>query len=72
MKKHNQISRTYFLEIFGGLSLYNIDIENRYTIDDEGIHFVKKYEYDLIVNPDYPDGNSTDHKYFSFMITCLA
>ena len=43
MKKHDQRSRTLFLEKYGGLYLYDIDIERRYTFDDEDIQFVRKY-----------------------------
>ena len=62
--KHDQWYYTWFLEKYCGLSLYDIYIENRCTIDDEDLHFVKKYGYDLIGNPDNPDGASTDHAYF--------
>ena len=34
MKKDDQISLTRFLGKYGGLSIYDIDIEKRYTIDD--------------------------------------
>ena len=64
MKKNNQRSRTGFLAKYGGLSIYNIDFENTYTIDDKGIHFVKGDKYDLFGNPDDPYGTSNDHKYF--------
>ena len=49
---------------YGGLSLYDIDMEKRYSIDDKGIHFVKGDRYALIGNPDHPDVSSTDHEYF--------
>ena len=64
MKKYDQISRTCFLAKYGGLSLYDIDTEKRYYIDDKEIHVVKGYGYALIDNPYHPDGTSTDHKYF--------
>ena len=64
MKKQDQISRTFFLKKYGGLSLYDIDIEKWYKIDDEDIHFGNKHGYNLIGNPDHPDGTSTDHEYF--------
>ena len=64
MKNNDQISRTRFLAKYGGLSLYNIDMEKRYSIDDKEIHFLKGDGYALIGNPDYPDGSSTDHEYF--------
>ena len=64
MKKDDQIFRTRFLANYGGLSLYDIDTENRYSIDDKDIHFVKGDKYALISNPDHPDGTSTDHEYF--------
>ena len=43
MKKTEQISSTRFLEKYGCLSRYNIDLKKRYTIDHEDINFVKKY-----------------------------
>ena len=64
MKKDDQRSRTRLLAKYGGLSLYDIDTEKRYYIDDKEIHFVKGDGYALIGNPDHPDGTSTDHKYF--------
>ena len=48
---------------YGWLSLYDIDSEKRYSIDDKGIKFVKGDGYALTGNPDHPDGNSTDHEY---------
>ena len=39
MKKYDQRSRTCFLDKYGGLSLYDIDTEKRYYIDDKEIHF---------------------------------
>ena len=41
MKKDDQRSLTRFLAKYGGLSLYDIDTEKRYSIDDKEIHFVK-------------------------------
>ena len=41
MNKYYQRSCTRFLANYGGLSLYDIDMEKRYSIDDKGIHFVK-------------------------------
>ena len=64
MKKDDQRSRTCFLDKYGVLSLYDIDTEKRFYIDDKEIHFVKGYGYALIGNPDFPDGSSTDHEYF--------
>ena len=64
MKKDDHRYRTCFLSKYGGLSLYDIDMEKRYSIDDKDIHFVKGDGYALIGNPDHPDGSSTDHKYF--------
>ena len=72
MKKTNQRSCTQFLGKYGGLYLYSIYLKNRYTIDQEEILLVKKYGCDLIGNPDHPDGTSTYHKYFSFMMTSLT
>ena len=64
MKKDDQRYRTRFLEKYGGLSIYDIDMEKRYSIDDKEINFVKGDGYALIGNPYHPDGSSTDHKYF--------
>ena len=64
MKKDDQSSRTRFLAKYGGLSLYDIDAEKRYSIDDKEINFVKGDGYALISNPDHPYGSSTDHEYF--------
>ena len=64
MKKDDQISRTCFLDKYGGLYLYDIFTEKRYSIDDKEIHFVKGDGYALIGNPDHPDGSSTDPEYF--------
>ena len=64
MKKYDQRSCTRFLVKYGGLSLYDIDMEKRYYIYDKEIHFVKGDRYALIGNPDHPDWTSTDHEYF--------
>ena len=37
MNKNDQRTRTRFLEKYGGLSIYDIDFEKRYSIDDEDI-----------------------------------
>ena len=71
-EKNDQITRTCFLAKYGWPSLYDIDFGNIYSIDDEDINFVKGYEYDLIGNPNHTDGNSTDHEYFVFVMTCLT
>ena len=42
MKKYDQRSRIRFLSKYGGLYLYDVDIDNRYTIDDEDINFFLK------------------------------
>ena len=64
MKKNYQITRTRFLEKYGGIFLYDIDFEKIYYIDDEEIHFIKGYVYALIGNPYNPYGTSTHHEYF--------
>ena len=64
MKKDDQRSCTRFLAKYGGLSLYDIDMEKRYSIDDKEINFLKGDEDALIGNPDHPNGSSTDHEYF--------
>ena len=64
MKKHDQISCTRFLWKYGVLSLYGIDVESIYNLDEKYINFVKKYGYDLIGNLDNPDETSSDHEYF--------
>ena len=58
------------LEKYGGISIYDIDFEKRYSIDDEDIYIVKGYGYDLIGKIDHPDRTSTDHEYFALMMTC--
>ena len=64
MNKYDQISLTRFLAKYGVLYIYNIGMENRNSIDDKDIHFVKGDRYALIGNPYLPDGTSTDHEYF--------
>ena len=64
MNKNDQITRTRFLAKYGGLSIYGIDFEKIYSLDDEEIQFVKGYGYALIGNPDHPNGTSTDHEHF--------
>ena len=64
MKKDDQRYQTRFLAKYGGLYLYDIDTQKRYSIDDKEIHLVKGYGYALIGNPGFPDGSSTDHEYF--------
>ena len=64
MKKDDQRYRTRFLAKYGGISLYDIDAEKRYSIDEKEMNFVKREVYALIGNPDFPDGSSTDHDYF--------
>ena len=64
MKKNDQRNRTCFLAKYGGLSLYDIDFEKIYSIDDKSIHFVKVDGYALIGNPYHPDETSTYHGYF--------
>ena len=64
MKKDYQIYHTRFLDKYGGLSLYDIDTEKRYSIDEKEMNFVKGEVYALIGNPDFPDGSSTDRYYF--------
>ena len=63
-KKNDQRYRTHFLAKYGGLSLYDIDMEKRYSIGDKEIQFLKGDGYALIGNPDHPDGTSTDHDFF--------
>ena len=72
MEKHDQIYFTPFLAKYCGLSICDIDIQIRYTIDDEGIHFVKNDVYSLIGKSDNTYETSTDNEYFSFMMTCLT
>ena len=60
----DQRSRNCFLEKYDGLSLYEIDLNKRYTITNEYISFVKKYVYALIGNPDHPNVTSNNHEYF--------
>ena len=56
--------RNRFLAKYGGLSLYDIYTDKRYSIDDKEINFFKGDRYSWIGNPDHPDGSSTDHEYF--------
>ena len=64
MKKKNQRTCILFLEKYGGLYLYDINFDKRYSIDDEDIHVMKGYGFDLIFNPENPDITSTDHENF--------
>ena len=64
MKKCYQITRTRLLAKYGGLSLYDIGMDKRYSIYDKYIHFVKGDGYALISNPEHPDRTSIDHEYF--------
>ena len=48
MKKNDQRTRIRFLAKYGGLSLYDIDMEKRCSIDFKCIHFVKGVGYALI------------------------
>ena len=58
------MNRTHFLVKYGELSIYEINIQRRYTIDDEDTKILKGRGYFLIGNPDNPDGASTDQEYF--------
>ena len=71
-RENDQRTCTCFLDKYGGLSLYDFDFEKRYPIDDEDIKFENGYGYALIGNPDHSYGTSTDHEYFSFVMTCLT
>ena len=51
MKKDDQRSRTRFLAKYGGLTIYDIVTEKRYSNDDKEIHFVKGDGYALIGKP---------------------
>ena len=64
MKEDDQRYQTCFLAKYVGLSLHDIDMEKRYSIDDYEIHFVKGDGYALIGNPDHQYVSSTDHEYF--------
>ena len=64
MNKDDHRYHTRFLAKYGGLSLYDIDTEKIYSIEDKEIHFVNADGYALIGNPDHPYGTSTDHEYF--------
>ena len=52
------------MEQYGGISLYDADIEKIYKIDDEDIRFLNGYGYDLIGNPEHTDVTSTHQEYF--------
>ena len=64
MKKDDQRYRTRFLAKYGELSIYYIDTQKIYSIDEKEMHFVKVEGYALIGNADFTDGSSTDHEYF--------
>ena len=72
MKKYYQRSRTRFLSKYGGLSLYDIYMEKRYSIEDKETHFVKGDGYSKIGNPDHSDGTQLIMNIFSFMMICLT
>ena len=63
-EKNDLRSRTRFWGKCGVLSLHDIYLKKRYTIDHKEIFFVKKDKYTLIGNPDQPDGTSMYHEYF--------
>ena len=64
MNKYDWRSCTHLLANYGGLSIYDIDTEQRYFVDDKEIHFVKGDGYALIGNPFHPYGTSTHHEYY--------
>ena len=49
---------------YRGLSLYDVDFEKRYSIDDKDINFVKEDGYVLIGYLDHPYRTSNDREYF--------
>ena len=51
MENNDQRSGTLFLERYVGVSLYDIDIDKRYSIYVKDIIVVKGYGYALIGNP---------------------
>ena len=63
MKKNDQRTSTRLLAKYGRLSLYDIDTEERYSIYDKGIHFVKGDIFALIGKPYHPYGTLIDHEY---------
>ena len=64
MKKNDERYVNRVLAKYGCLYIYDLDLNQRYTIDHEYICFVKKYGYNLIDNLDHPDGTSTHREYF--------
>ena len=64
MNKTDKRYCTQFFVKYVSLSIYDVYLKKRYTIDQEDIIFVKKYGYAFIGNPDKPDGISMDHGYF--------
>ena len=64
MKKDDKRYRIFFLDKYGGLSLYDIDTEKIYSINEKEMRYVKGEVYAFIGNPEFPDGSSTDHEYF--------
>ena len=64
MNKNDQISCTRFLANYFGLTCYDVDMKNIYTIDHKYICLVKKHGYGLFVDPNQLDGTLTYHEYF--------
>ena len=53
-----------FLAKYGIMDLHYEDLEKRFIIDHEQLQFDKNAGWTLIVIPDKPDGNLSDHEYF--------
>ena len=53
MKENDKKTRTCFLKKCVGISIYDIDFQKRYSIDDEYIQFVKGDGYAIIGNPNH-------------------
>ena len=62
MKNSDQRSSTKILEKYGGMALYDEDMEKRYTIGHEDIYFFKKKVWSLVGLPDELDGSYTYHE----------
>ena len=63
MKENHRRTCTRFLAKYGRLFIYDIPFEKIQSVDDEAIHFVKRYVYTLIGKPDHIYGTLTDHEY---------
>ena len=64
MKKTDQIPRTLFLEKYGGLYIYDVDMKKSCTIEHKDICLLNKYTHSLNGNIYHTYVTSTDQEYF--------